>query len=171
MAEIIEFDRPERFVVGTVGQPGEREFFLQARDPRRLVCVAVEKEQVAVLAERLDLLLDEVLEATDGQAPIPVEPPADFDVAGLDIPIEAAFRVGTMAIAWEGDDECVVVEAHSVDEDGTLRVRLSGAAARSFAERSRQVVAAGRPPCPFCALPLDPRGHICPRANGYRRRG
>lgn len=172
MAEIIEFDRPERFVVGTVGQPGEREFFLQARDARRLVSVRVEKDQAAVLADRLSALLDEVLEATDGAAAIPVEAPASLDIASLDVPIEPAFRVGTMALAWDSADDCIVVEVHDVEDDpgATLRVRLGGGQARSFAERTRQVVAAGRPPCPFCSLPLDPRGHICPRANGYRRR-
>lgn len=171
MANVVEFDRPERFVVGTVGQPGERAFFLQARDSDRLFCVAVEKDQVSVLADRLDLLLDEVLEATEGSAGIPVEVGGVADVAGLDVPIEPAFVVGTMAIAWDTDDDCAVVEVHAVDEDGdTLRVRLGGGQARAFVERSKQVVAAGRPPCPFCALPLDPRGHICPRANGYRRR-
>jgi uncharacterized repeat protein (TIGR03847 family) len=172
VAEIVEFDRPERFVVGTVGQPGEREFFLQARDPRRLVSVRVEKDQVAVLADRLTDLLDEVLEVTDGEAPIPVEAPATLDIAGLDVPIEPVFRVGTMALAWDADDDSVVVEVHDVEDEagGLLRVRLSGGQARSFVERTRHVVAAGRPPCPFCALPLDPQGHICPRANGYRRR-
>lgn len=165
----MEFDRPERCVVGTVGQPGEREFFLQVRDPRRLVSVSIEKEQVSVLAERLDLLLDEVEEVTGDVFSASTSTFAE-DFAGLDLPIEPAFRVGTMALAWDGADSSVVIEAHGVDDDGTVRVRLEADQARAFAGRSAQVVAAGRPPCPFCSLPLDPRGHICPRANGYRRR-
>ncbi|HEY5033265.1 MAG TPA: DUF3090 family protein, partial [Actinomycetes bacterium] len=44
------------------------------------------------------------------------------------------------------------------------------AVARAFAQRAAAVVGAGRPPCPFCGLPLDPTGHLCPRQNGYRRR-
>jgi len=172
VAEIIEFDRPERFVVGTVGQPGEREFFLQARDSRRLVSVRFEKDQASVLADRLSALLDEVLEVTGGSASIPAAGAADLDIAGLDVPIEPAFRAGTMALAWDGDDGSIVLEVHDVeDESGSaLRVRLGGGQARSFAERTRQVVAAGRPSCPFCSMPLDPQGHICPRSNGYRRR-
>ena len=54
------FDPPERFVAGTVGEPGDRTFFLQARDGGRVVSVVLEKVQVAVLAERLGDLLDEL---------------------------------------------------------------------------------------------------------------
>ena len=54
------FDPPERFVAGTVGQPGDRTFFLQARDGVRVVSVVLEKVQVAVLADRLGELLSEL---------------------------------------------------------------------------------------------------------------
>ena len=93
-----------------------------------------------------------------------------------------------MALAWDGDDEVVVIEAQAVTEDDAeasdddppiieddddgpplLRVRLTGSAARAFAKRATAVVSAGRPPCPFCGGPLDAAGHVCPRANGYRR--
>jgi uncharacterized repeat protein (TIGR03847 family) len=46
---------------------------------------------------------------------------------------------------------------------------MAPAQARAFARRCARVVSAGRPACPFCGQPLDPTGHICPRANGYRR--
>ena len=81
-----------------------------------------------------------------------------------------------LRIAWDGDADRVLIEASSEpaedDEDLTgdvLTVRINGSAARAFVDRAESVVAAGRPPCPFCTLPLDPDGHICPRANGYRR--
>ena len=55
------FDRPSRFVAGTVGQPGDRTFYLQAVDNSgRVVSVALEKAQVQVLADRMNELLDEV---------------------------------------------------------------------------------------------------------------
>ena len=50
-----------------------------------------------------------------------------------------------------------------------LRRPLPPDQAREFARRAGALVAAGRPPCPFCGQALDPSGHICPRANGYRR--
>jgi uncharacterized repeat protein (TIGR03847 family) len=92
-----------------------------------------------------------------------------------------------MALGWDEASRRVVIEAHAVSDDedaeipdiaddgpdgpDTLRAWMTPAYARSFAERARQVVSAGRPPCPFCNQPLDPQGHVCPRANGYRRRG
>jgi uncharacterized repeat protein (TIGR03847 family) len=184
------YDQPERFVAGTVGEPGDRTFFLQASGGGRTTSVLLEKTQVAALAERVDELLDEVLRRSGGTAPVPAVAPSDLiDVAPLDLPLEQEFRVGTMALAWDGTEECVVVEAQALTEAGPdddeedddeliedeengpplLRVRISGAMARVFAKRALELVAAGRPPCPFCSLPLDPEGHVCPRANGYRR--
>jgi uncharacterized repeat protein (TIGR03847 family) len=188
MARIVfEYDPPERFVAGTVGEPGSRTFFLQARGGGRVTSVSLEKAQVSVLAERVDALLDEVVRRSAGEADVPAVIPAlASDTAPLDAPIEEEFRVGTMALAWDSDDEVVVIEAQAItededddepplitdeDEDGPplLRVRLAGSAARAFVSRAQAVVAAGRPPCPFCGGPLDAGGHVCPRANGYRR--
>jgi uncharacterized repeat protein (TIGR03847 family) len=180
------YDPPDRFVAGTVGQPGERTFYLQARSGRRVTSVALEKMQVAALAERVGMVLDEILRTSGGTAAIPATTPNDqVDEQPLDAPVTEEFRVGPMALGWEAEDERLVIDAHEIVEDesdlpdlgedtdegpDTLRVRLTGAQARAFAERSGRVVSAGRPPCPFCHLPLDPAGHICPRANGYRRR-
>jgi len=183
MSRIVHvFDNPERFVVGTVGVPGDRTFFLQARIGNRMVSVSLEKEQVALLADRLNELLDqvEVAEGVDAQhfGPADLEP--------LDNPISEEFRVGTLALGWNSTSQQVIIEAHAVteffedvpdleeeSEDGpdVVRVRISGGYARGFAQRALSVVSAGRPPCPLCQQPLDPRGHICPRSNGYRRRG
>jgi uncharacterized repeat protein (TIGR03847 family) len=172
------FDLPDRFVAGTVGEPGSRTFFLQARDGDRIVSVALEKVQVAVLADRLNDLLDE-LDRRGGGPGEPDSPAADG--GPLDEPLREAFRAGTLTLGWDGDDGVVLVEALAVrdeedeegepppdDEDGpdVLRVRLSPAAARTFVERAVRVVASGRPPCPLCGQPLDPIGHICPRRNG-----
>lgn len=169
---------PERFVTGTVGPPGQRTFFLQAHDGSRTTSVALEKEQVRVLGERLDSMLDLLTRRGTGSVTIPVvAQPEDRDDEPLGTPVEEDFRVSVLRIAWDGDAERVLIEASSEpaedDDDLTgdvLSVRITGATARAFVARAESVVAAGRPPCPFCTLPLDPEGHICPRANGYRRR-
>jgi uncharacterized repeat protein (TIGR03847 family) len=184
--QLYEFDPPDRFVAGTVGQPGERTFFLQATSGQRLVSVALEKVQVAALAEKLEELLDEGRRRQGGDSPVPpVAPPELEDVAPLSAPVEEEFRVGTLALAWDDDSDCVLVEAQSLEvddgEEGAeavpetteftgdlLRVRLTPGAARAFAKRALRVVAAGRPPCPLCGNPLDPSGHVCPRQNGHR---
>jgi uncharacterized repeat protein (TIGR03847 family) len=185
------FDPPDRFVAGTVGQPGDRTFFLQATGNGRTVSVALEKLQVSALAERLDELLDEVRRRQGSESSVPaVSPPQLEDVAPLDAPVEEEFRVGTLALAWDDDDALVIIEAQSeqaepaedpagaagapsdVETDADmLRVRLSPAVARAFAKRAHRVVAAGRPPCPLCGNPLDPEGHICPRQNGHLHAG
>ena len=185
--QVFDFRSPGRFVAGTVGMPGERTFFLQARQGNQITSVALEKAQVAALADRVDALLDEVAGTRAEQGEIPAEAPPELtDTGPLEAPIVEEFRVGAMALGWDEGSRTVVLEAHAVAEDDveipdlgddvpdgpdTVRVWLSPAAARAFAARARQVVAAGRPPCPFCSQPLDPSGHICPRANGYRRRG
>lgn len=186
--EVFEFNPPERIVVGTVGEPGQRAFFLQARYGRRLISVAIEKQQVSILARRLEELLSEILRRDGAITNIPEEP-TENDTEPLESPIEAEFRVGTISLAWDPQQRCVVIECFSLadsndelltdtedleDEDEAasgwvLRVWLPGPMARNFAHRSMAVVAAGRPPCPICAEPLDTSGHICPRENGYRR--
>ncbi|WP_030244062.1 MULTISPECIES: DUF3090 domain-containing protein [unclassified Streptomyces] len=191
--QVFLYDHPERFVAGTVGLPGRRSFFLQATAGTRVTSVALEKTQVAALAERMDELLDEVVRRSGGSASVPAVAPSEItDTAPLETPVEEEFRVGTMALAWDGDEQLMIVEAQALveldaeseedlaeaeerllqdEENGPpmLRVRLTGAQARAFAKRALDVVNAGRPPCPLCSLPLDPEGHVCPRQNGYRR--
>jgi uncharacterized repeat protein (TIGR03847 family) len=167
------FDPPERFVAGTVGPPGGRTFFLQASGNGGLFSVSLEKVQVSVLADRVNDVLDE---HADGLA---TEPVGDGDVDPLATPIEDEFRVDTLSLAWDAARRVIVIECHDQDpaeadeaeevEITTLRVVLPPAQARAFARRCARVVSAGRPACPFCGQPLDPTGHICPRANGYRR--
>ena len=174
------FERPRRFVAGTVGTPGDRTFYLQASDRGRVVSVALEKQQVAVLAERLEQLLDEVVARTGTALPA-----TELDSEALEQPVEEEFRVGAMGLAWDGDAGLVVIEAQAPVEsnevaqetlledveDGpdALRVRIEPGRARAFVDRARRLIAAGRPPCPLCGQPLDPNGHICPRHNGYHR--
>jgi uncharacterized repeat protein (TIGR03847 family) len=166
------FDDPDRFVAGTIGEPGDRAFFLQARKGRAVVSVGIEKVQVAALAQRLDDLLDAV-EAEAG-------PTGTADDRTLEEPVVELFRVGAMALAWDAESEAVVIEAQTPTEDGEyvelpddaedgpdlLRVRIDAPEARRFVRGAERLVAAGRPTCPFCGEPLDPQGHFCPRGNG-----
>ncbi len=190
MAPLVHgFDPPERFVAGTVGPPGQRTFFLQARAGTRIVSVALEKQQVQALAERIDELLDEVMSSELNEAMIPAVAPLGLDDAEpLEQPIEEEFRAGTMTLSWDPGDERVVIEVFpyseaavvtpdQVDEDfeepepeEVFLVRLPPGPARAFVKRAEQVLDAGRPSCPFCGNPIDPDGHLCVRANGFRRR-
>jgi uncharacterized repeat protein (TIGR03847 family) len=178
------FRTPDRFVAGTVGQPGNRTFYLQAVHDARVVSVMLEKQQVEVLAERISALLVEVNRRFG--TPLPPESADVEDLSPLVMPVDAEFRVGTMGLGWDSEAGTVVVELLAVSEtefdasvvlddaeDGpdAVRVFLTPESARQFANRSVRVISAGRPPCPLCEEPLDPEGHICVRTNGYRRTG
>ena len=118
MPVVHRYDPPERFVAGTVGPPGQRTFFLQARSGNRITSVALEKQQVAVLAERVDALLDEVMRGEGGAGLVPaVAPTALEDSDPLEQPIDEEFRAGTMTLAWDPSDGRVVIEVFPVDDD------------------------------------------------------
>jgi uncharacterized repeat protein (TIGR03847 family) len=174
---VYSYDPPDRFVAGTVGEPGDRTFYLQASGGGRVTSVVLEKVQVSKLAERLDELLDEQLPSGAGLAAA-----AGVDDGPLDLPLLEEFRVGVIALGWDPEEQRVVIEAQEetespvepladdVPEDGpgVLRVRITAAAARAFSQRALKLVGQGRPPCPLCGLPLDATGHVCPRQNGHR---
>jgi len=182
MARIVFiFDPVERFIVGTVGEPGERSFFLQARTGARLTSVLVEKAQVFALSERIGFLLRE-LKRNDPTFRVDA---LARDDAPLEQPILEEFRVGVIGLSWLSDRGLVSIELQAIteldqeseeialddseDAPDLLRIVLTPGQAEAFSIRAVAVLNAGRPPCPFCGLPLDPRGHVCPRANGYRR--
>ncbi|WNB86275.1 DUF3090 domain-containing protein [Cellulomonas sp. ATA003] len=172
-----EFDWPDRVVVGTVGRPGARTFYLQVRTGSRTASVALEKEQSALLAAKIDELLDEL--STQGGATVPADIPAELvDDDPLDQPVEEQFRTGAIRLGWDPRTAQVVIEAFpfvaaddedddaddAADDPGpseVLLVRIPVGTARAFAHRTRQVVRSGRPACPLCGQPVDPDGHVC----------
>ena len=169
------FDAPDRFVPGTIGEPGSRTFFLQVRKGEAVVSVALEKAQVAVLADRLGVLLAGV-----GEEPA-ANQPAPRDDEPLDEPLVDLFRVGPMAIAWDSEADRVVIEAQPLNDEGDfveaedddsdgpdlVRVRIGRPEAREFVRRAEALVAAGRPTCPFCGEVLEPTGHFCPQTRAH----
>ena len=166
----IDFDPPTRCVVGTVGAPGERTFFVQVRGEGRAAAVSIEKFHVTTLADRINDVLDRVAGGSASESAAALV--ADNDP--LETPIEEDFRVTTVRLLWDAERGSVVIELYDEDPDENqdaqgVRVWLNPQYARAFARRALAVAAAGRPPCPFCGGPLETSGHICPRANGYRR--
>lgn len=184
---IFTFEHPDRFLCGAVGEPGQRSFFLQAVKGGRIVSVGLEKAQLAVLAERLALLLlrlrEQGIAAANGTSPQIELPPQPEELAE---PVVEAFRVGSMILSWDDEHERVVIEAQEIgavdeeDEDDEdeiadddpggpdlVRVHLQPTEAQSFVAGAVAVIQAGRPPCPNCGTPLDPTGHFCARRNGY----
>lgn len=165
------FTNPQRCVAGTIGEPGERAFYIQARSDNRVVSVALEKAQVQAVATRLELMIAEVRKSN----PLIAIQSLPVDDAPLDTPVDEEFQVGAISLAWDEDEQLITLELYELDEDeedaegDVLEINFSLGVASSFANRSKALVNAGRVPCPFCGIPIDPRGHLCPRANGYRR--
>ena len=165
------FTNPERCVAGTIGQPGERAFFIQAREKGRIISVAIEKAQVQAIANRLELIVAEVRKSN----PLISVPTLPVDDNPLETPVDEEFQVGAISLAWNDAEQLLTFELYELEDDEreaegqVLEINFHLGMAVAFALRSKAVVNAGRLPCPFCAMPIDPKGHLCPRANGYRR--
>ncbi|MDF2049554.1 DUF3090 domain-containing protein [Arthrobacter sp. Cr_A7] len=171
-----EFAWPDRVVIGTVGVPGSRTFYLQVRTGKQIVSIALEKQQSAQLAEKIDEILDQLLTLEGNPFSVPTGTPIELvDNDQLEA-VEEQFRTGAMTLGWDPTTAQVVIEAYpiiDVDEDDEpidanggevpemLLVRMPVGAARAFAKRTREVVGAGRPACPLCGYPVDADGHVC----------
>jgi len=167
-----EVDSPDHFTAGAVGPPGQRVFFVQSRDGARLITLKVEKEHVRALAEYVSGLLARVKAA----------PGAARGAAELIEPLDVAWDVGSLAVGYDESQDRVVVEASELieadeaevesapapePEPAMARFRITRAQAAAFVERANELIKGGRPTCPVCSRPMDPEGHVCPRANGH----
>ncbi len=151
------FDAPDRVMVGTHGPVGERRFLLQARQGRRLVIVKCEKQQLAALATWIGEVLD-----TLGR---PGHLPEDL---ALEPEYESDFDAGEIVVALDEESATLEVTFRGIEDEDELVLTLTREWAGALAIAVTRLVEAGRPPCPLCGLPLDPRGHDCPRTNGHR---
>jgi uncharacterized repeat protein (TIGR03847 family) len=178
----------ENFIVGTIGEPGERQFFLQFTSTSGTNSVSLEKTQVIALVERFEELIRE-LKRKKLVSEVELYAPATVLNGELEFPIEEDFRVGVMGITWEPENERISLEVQEfsemsdfsdlvqIDSDTSefdfppdiLQAILTIAQIRGFINLAESVISAGRALCPFCGLPIDVTGHLCPRANGYKR--
>ena len=173
------FDNIERFTVGTVGVPGERTFFIQFKSGNELFSTSLEKSQVAAMSERLQYMLKEIRQVH----PLSLRPQLQRDSLPLENPVLDEFRVGSIAIFYDEKSERIQIDLrelnfndsdpdddlHSLENVQMFRLFITPTQALIFHDRAELIIAAGRQPCPFCGLPIDPQGHLCARANGYRR--
>lgn len=186
MSESFELPAPDYFTTGAVGEPGQRVFYLQAREAGTVVTLKVEKEQIATLADYIAGLLVKLADV----GPVNTELP-------LLQPIEPAWAVGSLGLGYdESIDRLVVIANETVESDdddddaedegtdvaaeitarieeaeddgegASARFLITRAQAAAFVEQARSLVRAGRPTCPMCSQPKDP-GHVCPRSNGH----
>ncbi|SDT34367.1 conserved hypothetical protein [Pseudarthrobacter equi] len=172
-----EFAWPDRVVIGTIGVPGARTFYLQVRTGKQIVSIALEKQQSAELAEKIDDILDQLGTIEGNPFSVPAGTPVELvDNDQLET-VEEQFRTGAMSLGWDPATAQIVIEAYpiiEIDADAgeipdvddaefpeMLLVRMPVGTARAFAKRTREIVGAGRPACPLCGYPVDPEGHVC----------
>jgi uncharacterized repeat protein (TIGR03847 family) len=173
-----EFAWPDRVVIGTIGVPGARTFYLQVSTGKQIVSIALEKQQSAQLAEKIDEILDQLITVEGNPFSVPTSTPIELvDNDRLEA-VQEQFRTGAMSLGWDPTTAQIVIEAYPItdvdadDNDGSLAedganepemllVRMPVGTARAFAKRTREIVGAGRPACPLCGYPIDADGHIC----------
>jgi uncharacterized repeat protein (TIGR03847 family) len=173
-------------IPGAVGEPGEREFFIQVVSADFLTTLACDKFHLTALADKCQELIDQLYKSHEISVDLlrgyisPEIPPLTF-------PLEEDFQIGIMGIAYSPIEKKIIFEVQAFDDqtethfyseeelilmesapDG-LKAKLDLLAIRKFILHSKKLVDQGRKPCPFCGLPIDRSGHLCPRANGYRR--
>ncbi len=188
MSRSFELPEVEWATVGTVGAPGQRTFYLQARQGDRLVTLKLEKQQVAAVAQFLGEILSDL--------PLPGDVPDDSTLELVE-PVLAEWAVGALQLGYDGSADRIVVLAEEigleeaeavtgepeeiggeqfagglVDEEEAERAvgrfALTRTQAAAIARRGSTLVQAGRPTCSLCGHPIDPDGHSCPRTNGHR---
>ena len=175
---VYRHENVSRFIVSAIGQPGERQFFIQVKSDEGINTIAVEKEQVRALSEQIDNLITEVRRSgIVDRVKIAIAPRIDNDP--LEIPIEADFQLGIASISWKNQSIEINFQAISSDDfillddldsgPDLIIANLTIDLAKGFCLRANDLVSKGRSACPFCGLPINLSGHLCPRANGYRR--
>jgi uncharacterized repeat protein (TIGR03847 family) len=169
MSVFYEFDEVSAFTVGTVGRPGERTFLLQARAADQRVTVKCEKQQTAAIVQYLRRLLADLPPAEDRPMSGTLE---------LREPLDPAFVLGPIGLGYDRSNDRVLIQLEEVgdldeegepvdgdDDRGHVRLYLSRGQAAAFCDHADGIVEAGRPACQWCAFPMDPDGHDCPRMN------
>src|SRR5215475_9804319 len=149
----------------SIGTPGKRTFRLRILRGDNSAALWMEKQQLAALGEALPRLLEQLNapdEDAESIASFPDDPTIDF-------------KVGRMALGYAAQEDRLVLVAHDVeagDDESiqpTLSCRFTREQARSLSESCAEAVAGGRPICQLCHRPIDPEGHMCPRANGHQK--
>ena len=156
-----DYQQVTRVTAGAIGEPGKREFYLQLRAGGQLVSLALEKDQLRALTERLQEVFSRV----------PVPPSSRLPDMALEQPIAPIWRVGFMTLTYSQDEKSFEVSLVELvdegDEPATGHFEASLTQMQALAVHAAALISAGRPPCPMCGGPIDHDGGVCPRLNGH----
>jgi uncharacterized repeat protein (TIGR03847 family) len=156
-----DFEQVTRVTAGAIGDPGKRAFYLQLRAAGELVSLALEKDQLRALTERLQEVFSRVSVATGERLPN----------MALEEPIDPIWRLGFMTLTYSQEEKRFEVSLVELVEEGvepaTGHFQASLAQMQALAAHAASLISAGRPPCPMCGGPIDHDGGVCPRLNGH----
>lgn len=170
----LDIDPCDHVTADAIGQPGQRVFFLQARQGNQTYTVLIEKIQLQSLASGIEQFLAEVLR----QHPELEDVPGDYIEEEMHIrpPLDPLFRAGELGLGYDAEHDRVLLfvreillEDQDVDEAAVLRIWCTRRQLRKLARWGAEVVSRGRPICPQCGEPIDPEGHFCVKKNGHKR--
>ena len=170
--ELVDFNPVSRITIGSVGQPGQRVFLLQASQGSSMITLKLEKEQAMVLASSVIELLEE-LDQKYPRSQSKFDKPLSSDLM-LREPMEPAFAIGQIGLGYDQERDLVVLVVQEIEFEGlekpaTARFWATRAQIQALSDHTLEVASRGRPICPLCDSPIDPEGHFCPRSNGHEK--
>ena len=171
----IELNPVSHITADATGQPGQRVFYIQARDERQTVTLLVEKVQLQTLALGIEQFLSEI--ATRRPELLPAL--GDYDELQMRIqpPIDPLFRIGDLGLGYDEASDRMLLVAKEITADGVTESDEEVAEVRLWGTRSQfralgrwavELASRGRPVCPQCGEPMEPEGHFCPKKNGHK---
>lgn len=172
------FGPAKRLRAESIGRPGERHFrLLVESNDNRSALLWLEKEQL----QALGLAAEQLTADVQGSSPAPRPPTAPGEAFPSQPTLE--FKIGRLAL---GQDESELesgprfvllaydvehTDAEEAEPSGPadLACRLTRGQLRSLSQNVAEVIAGGRPRCPFCGDPVQraDQPHGCVRSNGH----
>lgn len=170
--------RPVKYPLGsltsieakTFGEPGRRTFHLAIEARKASGTVWLEKEMLLQLGLRILESIQSMPSESRERPGQPVDEEWTGDAISLD------FKAGQMALEFDADKNSFGLTAYEAEDPASdepnadassVRFWITVEQASTLAEAAVRICAAGRPSCFLCGLPIDPDGHVCPRANGH----
>ena len=171
MPEHIELNPASHITIGTVGEPGNRTFYLQGSQGQEIISLVIEKTQASMIAEAIEGLLEDLAK----DHPNLVGKPAEVDLLTVDVrfrnPEFSLFRVGNLGLGFNEDTGRIIIVAYELVEEGAEAGMVSFWGTvnqmQALIKQARSMVKSGRPICGNCGEPIDRDGHFCPRRNGH----
>ena len=172
MAQHIELNPLTHFTINTVGEPGNRTFYMQGSMDGEQVSLVIEKAQAIALADSFESLLGELERQYPELIDLDDKPQGIFNLQ-LRTPIDPLFRVGNLGLGFNEQVNRIVIVAYELvpeeEDPNVVSFWATPDQIKILVDHTQGVVQSGRPICGKCGDTIDPGGHFCAHRNGYIR--